>query len=335
MQRTKAEVRRARQPLSNLLKKCLGTVLNAELSGEPLLVDKYRAQHPKKVPLLEALTAQRLIKRDQRYVATFWGLIRARSRTASAALKRCEKVYKVLGKHYSEHQYAALPALELERLTGLTAEQVAHSVLFLERSSASPAIGPNWKEVGVVGTEQYVTQSFRHLKEETRRLNSVAPMTLPALAGTIDYMDLFGELDAAESEPVRSSWVKAMSNITSDAAGAITAARALLESACRHVLAEFQMKGDDHGNLGKLYRDAASCIDLASKDQRNEMLKRLLAGCTTVVDGLSQLRNQLGDSHGRGPISMRPAHRHAALAVTLAGGLSAFLLATLDARRKP
>jgi len=334
MQKVKTTSRHA-QPLSRALEKCLGLVLKAELSGEALAVDKYRAQHPRQVSSLDALTAQRLVKRDQQYVATFWGLVRARNRAASTALKNCEKVYKVLGKHYSQHQFAALSASDLERRTGLTSEQVAHSVLFLERSPSSPAIGPNWKDVGVVGTERYVTQSFRALKEQTRRMFSAPAMMLPTLPRPVEYDGMFRELDAAESEPIRCSWAKATSNMTSDAAGAITAARALLESACRHVLAEFQMKEDDHGNLGKLYRDAASCVGLASKGQHNEMLKRLLAGCTTVVDGLSELRNQLGDSHGLGPVSMRPAHRHAALAVTLAGGLSAFLLATLDARRKP
>lgn len=335
MRKVNPASKRMRPPLTGALEKCLGVVLRAELSGDALLVDKYRAQHPKQVPLLDSLAAQRLVRRNERYVVTFWGLVRGRSRLASTALKNCEKVYKALGKHYSQHQYAALPAGELERQTGLASQEVSNSVLFLERSSSSPAIGPNWKDVGVVATERYVTQSFGALKEETWYFNSANATLIAALPATMEGANLFTQLDAAESEPVRHSWIKAASSVASDPAGAITAARAVLESTCRHVLAEFQMDGDDHGNLPKLYRDAASCIGLASKDQHNDMLRRLLAGCTTVVDGLAELRNQLGDSHGRGPISMKPAHRHAVLAVTLAGGLSSFLLATLDARRKP
>jgi hypothetical protein len=50
---------------------------------------------------------------------------------------------------------------------------------------------------------------------------------------------------------------------------------------------------------------------------------------------LDQLRNALGDSHGRGPGSARPSQRHSHLAVSLAAAMSAFLLATDEGRKRP
>lgn len=333
------KVRRARRTtqdhLSESARKCFGVVLDAELSGKPLSVEQYRARNPKKVPLLDALTFRRLIKRDAHYVATFWGLIEARSRAASAMLKSCEKVYKILGKHYGEHQYAPLPVAELQSRTGLTAQQVVQCVLLLERSPSSPVIGPEWQNTGVVSTEYYVTHSFAELRRWTGEVNANLQMSVNAALKSTEQSGLIAELGLSESEAVRESWSKALAMVSSDPAGAITAARSLVEAACRHVLSEFAVNNDDHGNLPRLYKDASAQLGLASKNEINIALRRLLGGCAAVVDGIAEFRNLLGDSHGKGPLSQRPARRHAALAVALAGGMSAFLLATLDAQRRP
>jgi hypothetical protein len=335
MQKSRKAQRPTQRRLNELLRKGLGVVLDAELSGKPLSVEQYRARNPRQVPLLDELASQRLIKRDQQYVVTFWGLIAVRSRAASAVLKNCEIVYKILGKHYREQQYAPLSLKELQHRTGLTSEQIVRCVLFLERSPSSPAIGPDWQNIGAVATEYYVTHSFKELKQWTAEINTNLQMAVGAALKSTERFGLISELEMSESEAVRDSWSKALATVSSDPSGAITAARSLVEAACRHVLAEFAISDDDHGNLPRLYKDASARLGLSSKDEANNALRRLLAGCTSVVDGLAELRNLLGDSHGKGPLSQRPARRHAALAVALGGGMSAFLLATLDAKRRP
>lgn len=58
----------------------------------------------------------------------------------------------------------------------------------------------------------------------------------------------------------------------------------------------------------------------------------ILSGLVNVVDGLAEMRNQMGDAHGQGrPVS--PWARHAALAVNSAGAVAAFLLETVHERR--
>lgn len=62
-------------------------------------------------------------------------------------------------------------------------------------------------------------------------------------------------------------------------------------------------------------------------------LERILGGCQTVVDGTAALRNRLSDAHGEDKAGVRPAPRHAELAVNLAGAMASFLVATWEARR--
>ena len=321
--------------LRDALRKCLAVVLDNELDGKPLPFEQYRARNPKKIPLLDALTDRRLVKRDTHYSVTFWGLIQAGTRAASAVLRNSEKVYKTLGQHYREHQYSPLSINDLQKRTGLTSQKTVQCVLFLERSPFGLPIGPNWQSVGVVATENYVSHSFAALKARTRDVNINPPTAGSPILWQTDQASLTADLEVPESEAVRDSLNKALSTVSSDPAGSITAARSLMEAACRHILAEFGVSDDGHGKLPKLYRDASARLGLASSNELNDALRRLLGGCVTVVEGLAEFRNLLGDSHGKGPYSLRPARRHASLAVSLAGGMAAFLLATLDAQRRP
>jgi hypothetical protein len=52
----------------------------------------------------------------------------------------------------------------------------------------------------------------------------------------------------------------------------------------------------------------------------------------TVVDGLEALTHPRTDAHGTGAAGLRPAARHAELAVNLAGTMATFLLATWESR---
>lgn len=52
-----------------------------------------------------------------------------------------------------------------------------------------------------------------------------------------------------------------------------------------------------------------------------------------MVNGLGTLRNRLGDAHGQGAKTVRPAPRHAELAVNLAGSVALFLVATFKEQK--
>src|SRR5262249_51266757 len=131
---------------------------------------------------------------------------------------------------------------------------------------------------------------------------------------------------------IQEAWQKALDRRSSDPEGAITAARTLLETVCKHVLDERQVTYDDHADLPKLYSLVAAELNLSPSQHVERVFKQILGGCHAVVEGLGALRNKLSDAHGRGKAGVKPAPRHAELAVNLAGTVATFILATWEAR---
>lgn len=113
---------------------------------------------------------------------------------------------------------------------------------------------------------------------------------------------------------------------------AITSARTLLETVCKHILDDLSASYDDGAELPKLYGLTAEALQIAPSQHTEKVFKQILGGCMAVVEGLGALRNRLSDAHGAGPRRTKPAARHAQLAVDLAGAMTSFLVATWEAR---
>ena len=139
-------------------------------------------------------------------------------------------------------------------------------------------------------------------------------------------------IEKFDSAHVQAAWSKALDRRSADPEGAITMARTLLESVCKHILEDAQVKYDDSPDMNKLYKQTAELLKIAPSQHTEQVFKQILGGCTAVVEGLGALRNRLSDSHGKGKVGVKPAPRHAELAVNLAGALAVYLLATWEAR---
>ena len=139
-------------------------------------------------------------------------------------------------------------------------------------------------------------------------------------------------LTAVDSDHVQEAWHKALERRASDPEGAITAARTLLESVCKHVLDERGVDYDDGVELPKLYRSVASELNLAPSQHTEQVFRQILGGCQAVVVGLGAVRNKLSDAHGGGRYKVKPSSRHAELAVNLSGAMATFLVSTLEAQ---
>lgn len=144
-----------------------------------------------------------------------------------------------------------------------------------------------------------------------------------------DVTQAIKKFDAAH---IQAAWHKALERRNTDPAGAITSARTLMESVCKHILDASGTPYDDSPDMNKLYRQTAERLNIAPTQHTELVFKQILGGCTSVVEGLGALRNRLSDSHGVGKAGVKPAPRHAELAVNLAGAMAMFLLATWDAR---
>lgn len=152
-----------------------------------------------------------------------------------------------------------------------------------------------------------------------------------ALADTV----ISDTLTSFDADAITGAWNKALARREADPAGAITAARTLLESVCKHLLE------DNEGNptygpnddLPKLYRQVSELLNIAPSQHSEDAFKRILGSAANIVEGLGTLRNRVGDAHasgGRKPV--KPAPRHAALAVNMAGTMALFLIDTANAR---
>lgn len=134
---------------------------------------------------------------------------------------------------------------------------------------------------------------------------------------------------------VHHAWQKALERRTSDPEGAITAAKTLLETVCKHVIDEAGGTYGEHDDLPKLYNRATEYLNLAPSQHTETIFKTILGNCQSIVGNLAGLRNKLGDSHGQGKRHVKPLPRHAELAVNLAGSMASFLVSTWNARKSP
>ena len=140
-------------------------------------------------------------------------------------------------------------------------------------------------------------------------------------------------LPRLDAESVHAVWQRAVDRRASDPDGAITLARTLLENVCKGILDDLKVEYEGKADLPKLYSCVAAHLNLSPSQHTEKIFKQILGGCQAVVEGLGAMRSRLGDAHGQGKNGVKPATRHAELAVNLAGTMATFLVATWDAKR--
>jgi hypothetical protein len=114
---------------------------------------------------------------------------------------------------------------------------------------------------------------------------------------------------------------------------AIGTAKELIETICSTILGERSIEVDKNWDMLQLLKQTAKQLQLTPEgipDTHNaaKTIKSILGSLTTVVQGLSELRNQYGTGHGRKANFKGLTQRHAKLAVGTASTLAIFLLET-------
>ena len=145
-----------------------------------------------------------------------------------------------------------------------------------------------------------------------------------------------GDLLASPShESVMAYWHKCNERAQSDPEGAVTAARALLETVLKHIVSDLQIEIEKKNpDLPELYSAVAKQLSLSPQNHKEKLVKGILSGCNTIVSGIGELRNLYGDAHGKDRRSVRVEPRHAHLAVNLAGSMASFLISTAQKANK-
>jgi len=118
---------------------------------------------------------------------------------------------------------------------------------------------------------EYLWSGFRPLiefLEAQDRAPGIAPIT--------------AILDSFDPENVHSAWQKALDRRSEDPEGAITAARTLLETACKHILDDSGADYAADADLPKLRGLASEQLSLAPKQHQENVFKAILGNCQSV-----------------------------------------------------
>jgi hypothetical protein len=138
-------------------------------------------------------------------------------------------------------------------------------------------------------------------------------------------------LKRINTDTVRQVWERAQGRRVADPDGAITLARTLIETVCKHILDAKQILYNDGDDLTKLYRLTAEAIQISPSTATDDAFRRVFGGCSSIVESLGTIRNRIGDAHGRGVGASTVEPRYARLAVNLAGAMATFLVEASEA----
>lgn len=135
-------------------------------------------------------------------------------------------------------------------------------------------------------------------------------------------------------EAVEVEYQRAYDQVERDPSAALTAACAILESVCTHILEESGQALPKDKSLKPLWNETAQLLGLSPGNITDDDLKRILSGLYSIVDGVAAVRTHAGSAHGRSnKTRYRITARHARLAVHAAHTLALFVLETADLRR--
>lgn len=164
-------------------------------------------------------------------------------------------------------------------------------------------------------------------KERRRLLTMLEGVHAPALQ---DVRTIAERLDWRW---VLREWERAREQVRRDPAGAITAARSMLESVCKHVLGALDPTFDEKSHLPSMYRRVLEVLGKAPTGAE-KAVRQIVSGCMSIVQGTAELRNELGDAHGRGPGKPDAMPRLAYLAVNAASTAALYVLQTFEAQHR-
>ena len=119
---------------------------------------------------------------------------------------------------------------------------------------------------------------------------------------------------------------------------AIGLAKELIETSCKSIFGEREDTYGKNWDLPKLMKETTKLLKLTPNDIPNEAkaassIKQILGSLSSVVQGISEVRNEYGSGHGKDGNFKGLQPRHAKLAVGAASTLAIYLLETHKLRK--
>jgi hypothetical protein len=315
----------------------------------------YRVRREDQRGLIDDLERKGYLRKDhsQRYWVSLCGLAEIGAQS-KLILAWCDRLFTILRKRYRSHPQTAITVSQLSKQAKLSLPNTALCLRYMVEASCWGYSNDFEAEGAHINSAESILdyKTFHDVVEEAKNNRAMREkndfrysvgmeiagrhfnsQSQPAFAPSDSVVSAI--LSRVDAEHVRDAWQKALDRRAVDPEGAITVARSLLETVCKFILDEEQMTYSDTMDLPGLYQRTANKLRLAPSQHTEEIFKRVLGSCQNVVEGLGTLRNKLSDSHGKSKQAVKPAARHAELAVNLAGTMATFLVATWEARKEP
>ncbi len=236
---------------------------------------------------------------------------------------------EALTNDFEKAQY--LQNLLVNRATGGVADNAEYQLLrqHLLSNQTTNALLPSW-----IRTNRDLSQFWQFIKLKFSTYTERRSFIRDEFSALLDFLEpgtkIPNDLSVSDglmrlnSASVQMEWTKALTRRQTDPGGAITTAKTLLETTCKHILDERHIDYSKATDLPQLYRLVSLELSLSPGQHTEDVFKQILGGCSSVINGLCTLRNRFGDAHGQGKKTVRPAPRHAELAVNLAGSMALF-----------
>ena len=109
-------------------------------------------------------------------------------------------------------------------------------------------------------------------------------------------------------------------------------AKELLESVFKCVLEECGEDYESDDKLQQLDKKVRTVLNLLTSEERKEIpgVNKILGSLSNITVGMSELRNEYGDGHGKGPKFSQLPSRYARLAVSASSAYAIFLYETFE-----
>ena len=122
-------------------------------------------------------------------------------------------------------------------------------------------------------------------------------------------------------------------SISNDTELAIGMAKEFIETVCKSILKKHNKTIDKNWNLGQLIKNTYNILDFKPQEANNPQkaencIIQVLKGTTTMINGITELRNAYGTGHGKEADFVTLESKYARLIVGMVSELVIFFLAT-------
>ncbi len=153
-------------------------------------------------------------------------------------------------------------------------------------------------------------------------------LDVPSLT-TLPALPFREALSALGAQHITDEIDRILASLDDDPEDAVTASRSLVESTCKAILEELGEPVSDKDDLPVLYKKTAVALGIDPTQHEAGIHKQILQGLVSTIQGLAEVRNVLGDAHGKRRSAARAKPRHARVAAGAAWTVSTFLVETL------